>query len=100
MTLRRPVSPPAAAEAVAIQALAFLAGDDDQLQRFASLAGIDLGQIREAATQPGFLTAVMEHFMADEGLLLAFAAHAEMKPEAVVRAAHQLGAGPWERDHA
>ncbi|MBX9989779.1 DUF3572 domain-containing protein [Phreatobacter oligotrophus] len=100
MTLRRPTSSTESAEAVAVQALGFLAGDDDQLQRFASLAGIDLGAIREAATQPGFLAAVMEHFMADESLLLAFAAHAGLKPEAVVRAAHQLGAGPWERDHA
>jgi len=100
MTLRRPERNRIAAEAVAAGALAFLAGDEERLQRFAGLAGIDLGQIREVARQPGFLAAVMEHVMADEALLLAFAANEGLRPEEVVRAAHALGAGPWERDFA
>lgn len=100
MTLRPQDRTRAAAEAMAAEALAFLAGDEDRLQRFASLAGIDLGQIRDIAGQPEFLTAIMDHLMGDEPLLLAFAAHAGVKPEAVVRAAQVLGAGPWERDFA
>lgn len=100
MTLRRSDHSRAGAEQMAADVLAFLAGDEDRLQRFAALAGIDLAQIRDLARQPEFLTAIMDHLMGDEALLLAFAAHAGVKPEAVVRAAHVLGAGPWERDFA
>lgn len=100
MTLRRSDQSKGGAEQMAAEVLAFLAGEEDRLQRFAALAGIDLGQIRDLAGQPEFLTAIMEHLMGDEPLLLAFAAHAGVRPEAVVRAAHALGAGPWERDFA
>lgn len=87
-------------EAIAAEALAFLAEEPDRLGRFLSLAGIDPGGIREAAGQPGFLMAVMEHLMSDDSLLITFAANRGVKPETVVRAAHRLGAAPWERDFA
>ena len=100
MTLRRAEQNVNGAEALAGQALAFLAEEPERLGRFLSLAGIDGGDIRKAAAEPGFLAAVMEHLMADEPLLLAFAANQGVKPEVVVRAAHKLGAVPWERDFA
>ena len=100
MTQRRAEQSSNDAEAVAAEALAFLAEEPDRLGRFLSLAGIDPGQIRQAAAEPGFLAAVMEHLMSDETLLVAFAANRGLKPEAVVRAAHRLGAAPWERDFA
>ena len=88
------------AEDIAVAALGFLAAEPERLARFLSLAGIDGADVRRAAGEPGFLGAVMDHLMVDEPLLLAFAAGQGLKPEAVVRAAHALGAGPWERDHA
>lgn len=100
MTLRPHERNRNAAEAIAVSALAFLAADDERLGQFAALAGIDLAGIREVAGQPGFLTAVMDHVMSDEPLLLAFAASEGIRPEEVVRAARTLGAGPWERDTA
>jgi len=100
MTLRPRERSRTAAEAVAVSALAFLASDDERLERFVALAGIDTGRIREIAGQPEFLAAVMDHLMSEETLLLAFAANEGLRPEDVVRAAHALGAGPWERDHA
>lgn len=100
MTLRPREQSRIAAEAVAVSALAFLAGDEERLERFVALAGIDVGHIREIAGQPEFLAAVMEHLMADEALLVAFAAGEGIRPDEVVRAAHALGAGPWERDFA
>lgn len=100
MTLRPHERDRSAAEAVAVSALSFLAADDERLGRFAALAGIDLGSIREIAGQPGFLTAVMDHIMSDEPLLLDFAASEGIRPEEVARAARVLGAGPWERDTA
>ncbi|MDP3547969.1 MAG: DUF3572 domain-containing protein [Phreatobacter sp.] len=100
MTLRPRERNRTAAEAIAVSALSFLAGDEERLDRFVALAGIDVGRIREIAGQPEFLAAVMDHLMSDETLLLAFAASEDIRPEEVVRAAHAMGAGPWERDHA
>lgn len=88
------------AERLAARALAFLAAEPERLERFLSLAGIDPGGIRAAAGEPGFLAAVMEHLMADEPLLLSFAANEDIRPEQVVKAARALGIVPWERGFA
>lgn len=100
MTLRQQEQNKNHAEDMAVAALAFLAAEPDRLTRFLALAGIEGTDIRRAAGEPGFLAAVLDHLMGDETLLLAFAGEQAVKPEAVVRAAHALGAGPWERDHA
>ena len=100
MTQRRTGTSTDQAEAVGIAALGFLAAEPERLDRFLALAGLDVGSIRSAARDPGFLAAVLDHLMADEPLLLAFAANEGLKPEVVVRAAHALGGGPWERDSA
>jgi hypothetical protein len=85
-----------AAEAVAIQALGFLAQDDERLGRFLALSGVGPGDIRAAASQPGFLAGVLDHIVGDEALLVAFAAHADLAPPQVA-AAHSILSGerPW-----
>ena len=100
MTLRRGENAKEFAETMAARALGFLAAEPERLDRFLALAGIDIAEVRKAAAEPDFLAAVMEHLMSDEALLLAFAANEGVKPEAVVKAAHALGAAPWERDFA
>ncbi|QCI68199.1 DUF3572 domain-containing protein [Phreatobacter stygius] len=100
MTQRRDEGAREAAEALAVRALGFLAAEPERLDRFLALAGIDIAAIRDAAGQPGFLAAIMDYLMTDEPLLLAFAANEDLKPEAVVRAAHVLGVVPWERGYA
>ena len=87
-----------AAEALAVEALAYLAADPEQLGRFLALSGIGPEAIRDAAREPGFLAGVMAHIASDERLLLDFAAHAQLKPAAVMRAASALGGPEWERD--
>lgn len=78
---------------IAIDALTFLAADTERLGRFLALTGIDPRTIRAAAREPGFLAGVLDHLLADEKLLLAFAETAGLGPEAVARARHHL-AGP------
>ena len=73
-------------ENLAILALGFLADDPERLDRFLSLAGIEPGMIRAAASDPAFLAGVLDHVAADEPLLLAVAEHIGVKPEAVMRA--------------
>ena len=47
-----------AAEALGIQALAYLAGDPERLGRFLALSGLGPETIRAAAHDPGFLAGV------------------------------------------
>jgi hypothetical protein len=84
-------------ENLAIQALGFLAQDPERLGQFLSLAGIGPDMIRQAAADPAFLAGVLDHVVSDEPLLLAVAAHAGVKPDAVMRA-HAALSGHRERD--
>jgi hypothetical protein len=79
-----------AAAAVAVSALAFIAGEPERLSRFLSLSGLDVGHLRQAAAQPGFLAGVLAYLAGDEGLLLEFAASEGLKPEAVASACRTL----------
>ncbi|HRE21690.1 MAG TPA: DUF3572 domain-containing protein [Rhabdaerophilum sp.] len=82
---------PADPEALAIAALGFLAEDGERLNRFLSLTGIEPAGIRAAAQQEGFLASVLDYLLADEPLLLAFTANAQMRPETVSSARRKLG---------
>jgi hypothetical protein len=86
-----------AAEMLAIQALGFIAGEPERLEAFLAATGLTLDRLRESATEPDFLAGVLEHMLADESLLLAFAESAAIDPAAVARARNALG-GSWERD--
>lgn len=78
------------AEAIAIAGLSRLAGDDDLLMRFSALTGILPNDIRQAATQPGFLVGVLDFYMAHEPDLLAWAEADGLRPETIVAARHAL----------
>ena len=86
-----------AAEALAIQALTFIAGDGERLGRFLAATGIGPAEIRAAAREPGFLVGVLDHLAGDERLLTAFAAEAGVDPGDVGKAIAALG-GHWERE--
>jgi Protein of unknown function (DUF3572) len=87
-----------AAEALAVQALNFLAAEPEQLSRFLALSGIGPDSIRAAAAEPGFLAGVLAYLGEDEALLVAFAAEAGVKPSAVDRARTVLAGHDWERE--
>jgi Protein of unknown function (DUF3572) len=78
------------AEILAIQALAFIAEEPERLNLFLSTTGIAPAEIRTAAREPGFLAGVLEHMLADESLLIAFADNAGIDPAAVARARSAL----------
>jgi hypothetical protein len=74
------------AEGIAAQGLAFLAEDPVRLSRFLTATGLTADQIREQVGAPRFLSAVLEHLVGDESLLLVFAASASVAPETVTPA--------------
>jgi hypothetical protein len=82
------------AESVAIQALAYLADDPEQLDRFLALTGIGPESLRDAAREPNFLLGVLDHLASDERLLHAFATQLEIAPEVVTKARDLLAGAP------
>ena len=80
MLLKTPKSPPPDPETLGLQALTFLAADDDRLARFLALTGILGGQLREIAQSPAGLGAVLDYLLGFEPLLLEFAAEVGIDP--------------------
>jgi hypothetical protein len=85
-----------AAEALAIQALTFIAQDGERLGRFLAETGMGPAQIREAAHMPGFLAGVLDYLAGDERLIESFAAEAGFDPALIERARLALNGAPWE----
>ena len=86
-----------AAEALAIQALSYIAQDPERLGRFLALTGIGPAEIRTAAAEPGFLVGVLEYIASDQALMTSFAGESGHEPSTVDAARIALGGG-WERD--
>jgi len=78
------------AEVLAIQALGFIAQDEERLGRFLALTGMGPSEIREAAGDPHFLVGVLDYVTGDEHLLLAFAGHAGIDPGTIAVARQAL----------
>ncbi len=75
------------AEAIALAALNFVLADEDRLTRFLGLTGLDLARLRDGiadpAKRPAILGAILDHLLAWEPWLLAFAAEIGEKPNAI-----------------
>lgn len=82
---------------LAISALAHIAADDERLQRFLAVTGLDPSNLRAEAEKPGFASGVLDYVCADESLLIGFAAEHSLAPEAVASAQRML-AGPAGED--
>lgn len=76
----------AAADDIALRALAFLATDEARLWRFLDLTGLAPDTLRAAAGRPGFTAAVLDHVASDESLLMAVADGIGETPERVAQA--------------
>jgi len=90
--------PREAAEALAVQALNFLATEPARLARFLALSGLEPASIRAAAAESGFLAGVLAHLGEQESLLREFAAEAGVTPAQVDRARRLLAGADWERE--
>jgi Protein of unknown function (DUF3572) len=80
------------AEAMAIEALGWLAGEPERLGRFIALSGLGPDNLRDAASAPGFLAAILDYLGSNESLLVAFSEESGRRPQDVARAAQALGA--------
>jgi hypothetical protein len=71
---------------IAIEALTWLAADEGRLERFLAISGLGPQNLRRAAAEPRFLTAILDYLASNEALLVDFAAYAGRAPEEVARA--------------
>ena len=90
---RRQSMSPELARSLAASALAFLAAEPDRLSRFLNLTGLGPHNLRDAAEDQAFDGSMLEYMLADEELLLRFAADSDLEPETVALA-HQALCGP------
>ncbi|NPD13914.1 DUF3572 domain-containing protein [Xinfangfangia sp. D13-10-4-6] len=81
------------AQVLALQALAWLAADEDRISPFLAQSGIGADELRQRAGENEVLAAVLDFLLSDEPLLLDFAASADQRPEAVMLARGALPGG-------
>jgi len=77
-------------QTIALKALGYLAADDELLEPFLGVTGLVVGDLRAGATDSAFLAGILDYFLQNEALLLAFAASEELAPETIVRARQRL----------
>lgn len=82
------------AETLALRALGFLAAEPERLEPFLATTGLGPATLRAAASDPGFLAAVLDHISGSDSLLLEFAGNLGVSPETVALARERLSAPP------
>ncbi|MBN8997764.1 MAG: DUF3572 domain-containing protein [Rhizobiales bacterium] len=79
------------AETLAVEALSWIAGEPEQLERFLALAGIGPATLRKAASDPAFLAGVLDFLLGHEPTVLAFAEARRIAPSEIAEARRALG---------
>lgn len=87
---------PEGAEALALQALAFIAGDEDRLGRFLAASGFGPAELRARVSDPTTLGFVLDFLLGDEEAVIAFAAEQQIDPAVPARARAMLPGGDVE----
>jgi hypothetical protein len=75
---------PEAAQALALQALGWIAANDEVFPVFLAATGANLGELRSRAADPVFLAAVLDFLLQDDQWVIAFcqaAGHAYTLPQ-------------------
>lgn len=81
------------AETMAIQALSWLASDEEILLQFLNATGAAPGDLRARAKEPEFLGFILDFIMRDDETILGFCTVSGATPEAVARARISLEGG-------
>lgn len=82
------------AETIALQALAFIAGDEDILNAFMASCGCSLDEVKGSAADPAFLGGVLDFVLQDDRNVLEFCRTAGLEPSDLFRARHALPGSP------
>ena len=86
---------PAAAQTLALKALAWAAGDGDLLGDFLNVSGIEPPELRRRAADPELLAAFLDFLLAADKPVQAFCAEEGIRPDMLHAARRALpGAAP------
>ncbi len=86
----------AEAATITLNLIAYIASDDDRLERFIGLSGISLADLQSGAANPEFQGFVLEYALQDESLIIDFAAFSGLKPESLQRARFALPGATYD----
>jgi hypothetical protein len=78
------------AETIALNGLAFLAGREEDIERFLRNSGIDATELRQRASDPDMLRAVLEYILAGDATTTDFCAELGLDPQQLHAANHAL----------
>ncbi|MBI2706801.1 MAG: DUF3572 domain-containing protein [Proteobacteria bacterium] len=84
------------AETIALQALAFLAKDDELLGRFLMVSGITPQELKGRFRDSDFLGGVLDAILGDDAVLLDFCNSVSLSPDTLVKARRALPGGYGE----
>ncbi len=84
------------AETLALEALAWLAADEDRLGAFLNATGASPGDLVKSAGEPAFLGSVLDHLLSADHLVVGFCDAQGLAYNAPMRARADLpGGGQW-----
>jgi hypothetical protein len=78
------------AETIALQALSFLAKDEDLLTHFLMSTGLTLQDLKKRYREPDLLGGVLDAILADDKVLLGFCNAASLSPDTLIIARSTL----------
>ena len=81
------------AEIIALQALSFLAKDEDRLGQFLISSGLTPQELKGRVREPDLLGGVLDAILSDDNLLLEFCNSASLSPDTIIRARRALPGG-------
>lgn len=81
------------AQTVALQALGWLAAQDEAFDAFLGASGLGPSDLRDRAAEPEMMGAVLDFLLSDEALLVAFCAEVGLPPETPMQARAALPGG-------
>ena len=84
------------AETIALQALAWIASDEDMVPLFAGATGASLGDLRDSAQDPAFLAGVLQFVLMEDRWVTAFCDSVGLPYDAPMRALAALPGGRRE----
>ncbi len=78
------------AEILAVRALGFLAEHRERVEGFVRMTGVAVDDLKDHASDPGYLGAVLDYLLADERYLLEFTERVGIAPELPYAARRKL----------
>jgi hypothetical protein len=81
---------------IILKLLVFLSEDEERLERFLALSGINPGELRERHQDPVFQGFLLDYLFQDDPITSAFCTEIRTAPEKLMRLRHKLpGGGEW-----